>query len=58
MNLTGPDGYIKAPPQSSSAFQSTMDCSYVITVYMGYGVEVQNLKRFLIALQVHIAHTI
>ncbi|KAK1900064.1 Seizure protein 6 like, partial [Dissostichus eleginoides] len=41
MNLTGPDGYIKAPPQSSSAFQSTMDCSYVITVYMGYGVEVQ-----------------
>ncbi|KAK5929845.1 hypothetical protein CgunFtcFv8_011043 [Champsocephalus gunnari] len=45
MNLTGPDGYIKAPPQSSSAFQSTMDCSYVITVYMGYGVEVQVRER-------------
>ncbi|XP_069581828.1 seizure 6-like protein 2, partial [Brachyistius frenatus] len=41
MNLTGPEGYIKAPPQSSSAFHSTMDCSYIITVYMGYGVEVQ-----------------
>ncbi|XP_054456055.1 seizure protein 6 homolog [Anoplopoma fimbria] len=41
LNLTGPEGYIEAPPQSSSAFPSTMDCSYVITVYMGYGVEVQ-----------------
>ncbi|XP_069022613.1 seizure protein 6 [Embiotoca jacksoni] len=41
MNLTGPEGYIEAPPQSSSAFHSTMDCSYIITVYMGYGVEVQ-----------------
>lgn len=41
LNLTGPEGYIEAPPQSSSAFHSTVDCSYVITVYMGYGVEVQ-----------------
>ncbi|XP_059186789.1 seizure protein 6 homolog isoform X2 [Centropristis striata] len=41
LNLTGPEGYIEAPPQSSSAFHSTMDCSYIITVYMGYGVEVQ-----------------
>ncbi|XP_031728302.1 seizure protein 6 homolog isoform X2 [Anarrhichthys ocellatus] len=44
LNLTGPEGYIEAPPQSSSAFHSTMDCSYVITVYMGYGVEVQVLN--------------
>uniref|UniRef100_A0A8C3A849 Seizure related 6 homolog n=1 Tax=Cyclopterus lumpus TaxID=8103 RepID=A0A8C3A849_CYCLU len=41
LNLTGPEGYIEAPPQSSSALHSTVDCSYVITVYMGYGVEVQ-----------------
>ncbi|KAM9852817.1 seizure protein 6 homolog [Aulostomus maculatus] len=42
LNLSGPDGYIEAPPpQSSSAFHSTVDCSYIITVYMGYGVEVQ-----------------
>lgn len=41
LNLTGPEGYIEAPPQSSSAFHSTVDCSYTITVYMGYGVEVQ-----------------
>lgn len=41
LNLTGPEGYIEAPPQSSSPFHSTVDCSYIITVYMGYGVEVQ-----------------
>uniref|UniRef100_A0AAV2J5E6 Uncharacterized protein n=1 Tax=Knipowitschia caucasica TaxID=637954 RepID=A0AAV2J5E6_KNICA len=41
LNLTGPEGFIQAPPQSSSSFLSTADCSYVITVYMGYGVEVQ-----------------
>jgi len=40
LNLTGPEGYIDAPPQSTSALHS-MYCSYVITVYMGYGVEVQ-----------------
>uniref|UniRef100_A0A4W6CDE6 Seizure related 6 homolog n=1 Tax=Lates calcarifer TaxID=8187 RepID=A0A4W6CDE6_LATCA len=41
LNLTGPEGYIEAPPQSSSDFYSTVDCTYIITVYMGYGVEVQ-----------------
>ncbi|CAJ1065935.1 seizure protein 6 homolog isoform X2 [Xyrichtys novacula] len=41
LNLTGPEGFIEAPPQSSSAFYSTVDCSYIITVFMGYGVEVQ-----------------
>ncbi|XP_041851043.1 seizure protein 6-like [Melanotaenia boesemani] len=41
INLTGPEGYIEAPPQSSSSFHSTVDCTYIITVYMGYGVEVQ-----------------
>uniref|UniRef100_A0A1A7YAE0 Seizure related 6 homolog n=1 Tax=Iconisemion striatum TaxID=60296 RepID=A0A1A7YAE0_9TELE len=41
LNLTGPEGYVEAPPQLSSSFQSTTDCNYVISVYMGYGVEVQ-----------------
>ncbi|KAK2847512.1 hypothetical protein Q5P01_010511 [Channa striata] len=41
LNLTEPEGYIEAPPQSCSGFHSTKDCSYIITVYMGYGVEVQ-----------------
>lgn len=41
LNLTKTEGYIEAPPQSSSAFHSTIDCSYLITVYLGYGVEVQ-----------------
>uniref|UniRef100_A0A674MYW9 Seizure related 6 homolog n=1 Tax=Takifugu rubripes TaxID=31033 RepID=A0A674MYW9_TAKRU len=41
LNLTGPEGYIQAPPTSSSAPHATSDCSYTVTVYMGYGVEVQ-----------------
>ncbi|KAF3692524.1 Seizure protein 6 [Channa argus] len=41
LNLTEPEGYIEAPSQSCSGFHSTKDCSYIITVYMGYGVEVQ-----------------
>ncbi|KAM8768016.1 seizure protein 6 homolog isoform 2-T2 [Acanthopagrus schlegelii] len=44
LNLTKTEGYIEAPPQSSSAFHSTIDCSYLITVYLGYGVEVQFMK--------------
>ncbi|XP_034024867.1 seizure protein 6-like [Thalassophryne amazonica] len=44
LNLTGPDGYIEVPPQSSSTFQSTVDCSYTIIVYLGYGVEIQVLN--------------
>uniref|UniRef100_A0A668AP43 Seizure related 6 homolog n=1 Tax=Myripristis murdjan TaxID=586833 RepID=A0A668AP43_9TELE len=30
-----------APPQASSSFSSTVDCSYTVAVYMGYGVEIQ-----------------
>ncbi|XP_028321319.1 seizure protein 6 homolog isoform X2 [Gouania willdenowi] len=44
MNLTMPEGYIEVPPKSSSSFQSTTDCSFIITVYMGFGVEVQVMK--------------
>ncbi|XP_076024007.1 seizure protein 6 homolog [Genypterus blacodes] len=42
LNLTGVEGYIEAPPQSTAASHSTpLDCSYIITVYMGFGVEIQ-----------------
>ncbi|XP_068601887.1 seizure protein 6 homolog [Brachionichthys hirsutus] len=44
LNLTGPEGYMEAPPLSGSAFHATVDCSYTITVCMGYGVEVQVMK--------------
>lgn len=37
LNLTRPEGYIEAPPRSGS----TTNCRYLISVYMGYGVEVQ-----------------
>ncbi|XP_018586841.2 seizure protein 6-like isoform X3 [Scleropages formosus] len=39
MNLTAAEGYIKA-----SLSDSAMDCMYSITVYLGYGVEVQVLE--------------
>ncbi|XP_005750412.1 seizure protein 6 homolog isoform X2 [Pundamilia nyererei] len=41
LNLTGPEGYIEAPPHTNSAFYFTTDCNYIVTVYTGYGVEVQ-----------------
>lgn len=44
LNLTGPEGYIEAPPHTNSAFYFTTDCNYIVTVYTGYGVEVQVRK--------------
>uniref|UniRef100_A0AAY4DTJ3 Seizure related 6 homolog b n=1 Tax=Denticeps clupeoides TaxID=299321 RepID=A0AAY4DTJ3_9TELE len=38
-NLTAPEGLIESPPQAGS--WSTVDCSYSVTAYMGYGVEIQ-----------------
>ncbi|XP_056138840.1 seizure protein 6 homolog [Lampris incognitus] len=43
-NLTGPEGYIEAPPQFTSGFYSPVDCTYIITIYTGYGVEIQVKK--------------
>lgn len=40
LNLTDAEGYIEMPP-SSDSFDSTMDCTYFVTVYLGYGVEIQ-----------------
>lgn len=49
LNLTGPEGYIEAPPHTNSAFYSTTDCNYIVTVYTGYGVEVQVRKSYEVA---------
>lgn len=40
-NLTAPEGYIETPQPSSSHYYSSVDCTYTVTVYMGYGVEIQ-----------------
>ncbi|KAK3549400.1 hypothetical protein QTP86_001227 [Hemibagrus guttatus] len=40
MNLTDAEGYIEMPP-STDSFDSTMDCTYYVSVYLGYGVEIQ-----------------
>ncbi|XP_062329437.1 seizure protein 6 homolog [Osmerus eperlanus] len=40
-NLTAPDGYIETPQPPGSWYYSTEDCVYTVTVYMGYGVEIQ-----------------
>ncbi|XP_038817053.1 seizure protein 6 homolog isoform X1 [Salvelinus namaycush] len=40
-NLTSPEGYIETPQPSSSHYYSSVDCTYTVTVYMGYGVEIQ-----------------
>ncbi|XP_072548129.1 seizure protein 6 homolog isoform X2 [Salminus brasiliensis] len=39
-NFTAPGGYIETPPPSSW-YYSNVDCIYIVTVYMGYGVEIQ-----------------
>ncbi|KAL4647199.1 hypothetical protein GN956_G7842 [Arapaima gigas] len=42
-NFTAPEGYIEAP-QQSNPWSSSVDCTYSVTVYMGYGVELQVLN--------------
>uniref|UniRef100_A0A8C7D7Z2 Seizure related 6 homolog n=1 Tax=Oncorhynchus kisutch TaxID=8019 RepID=A0A8C7D7Z2_ONCKI len=39
--LTSPEGYIETPQPSSSHYYSSVDCTYTVTVYTGYGVEIQ-----------------
>ncbi|KAM9455253.1 seizure protein 6 isoform 2-T2 [Clarias gariepinus] len=46
-NLTDAEGYIEMPP-SSDSFDSSMDCTYFVTVYLGYGVEIQVLNVTLV----------
>ncbi|XP_061417090.1 seizure protein 6 homolog isoform X1 [Lethenteron reissneri] len=41
MNYTGPDGYIDSPDSPGFPYFSSLDCTYTVTVYTGYGVELQ-----------------
>lgn len=43
MNFTDPEGHIEIPQLHSSASlpDPEVDCTYVVTVYLGYGIEVQ-----------------
>ncbi len=40
-NFTSPGGYIETPQQARSWYNTDVDCTYTVTVYMGYGVEIQ-----------------
>ncbi len=40
-NFTSPGGYIETPQQARSWHNTDVDCTYTVTVYMGYGVEIQ-----------------
>ncbi|KAL7848339.1 hypothetical protein AOLI_G00230570 [Acnodon oligacanthus] len=42
MNFTDAEGYIEMPPRAGDS--STVDCAYLVTVYLGYGVEIQVLN--------------
>ncbi|XP_016380796.1 seizure protein 6-like isoform X1 [Sinocyclocheilus rhinocerous] len=40
-NFTSPGGYIETLQQAKSWYNTDVDCTYTVTVYMGYGVEIQ-----------------
>ncbi|XP_051963166.1 seizure protein 6 homolog isoform X1 [Xyrauchen texanus] len=40
-NFTAPGGYIETPQPAKSWYNTNVDCTYTVTVYMGYGVEIQ-----------------
>ncbi|XP_069767167.1 seizure protein 6 isoform X2 [Narcine bancroftii] len=40
-NFTDSEGYVESPEYPSHLFYSNLDCIYTITVYTGYGVELQ-----------------
>ncbi|XP_036451612.1 LOW QUALITY PROTEIN: seizure protein 6 homolog [Colossoma macropomum] len=42
MNFTDAEGDIEMPPRADDS--STVDCTYLVTVYLGYGVEIQVLN--------------
>ncbi|XP_042735708.1 seizure protein 6 homolog [Lagopus leucura] len=44
--LAGPEGWLVSPEPASAPYDSSMDCTYTISVYPGYGVEikVQNIS--------------
>ncbi|XP_051535423.1 seizure protein 6 homolog isoform X2 [Myxocyprinus asiaticus] len=40
-NFTAPGGYIETPQPAKSWYNTNVDCTYTVTIYMGYGVEIQ-----------------
>ncbi|XP_010868648.2 seizure protein 6 homolog isoform X2 [Esox lucius] len=46
VNFTDPEGHIIIPQQQHAALSSDLavDCTYLVTVYLGYGIEVQVLN--------------
>lgn len=40
-NFTTPEGHIEVPAQPDAWSYPGLDCTYTISVYMGYGVEIQ-----------------
>ncbi|KAI1893393.1 hypothetical protein AGOR_G00123270, partial [Albula goreensis] len=44
VNLTAPEGYIEVPPPSGAWYYPIVECTFTVTVYMGYGVEIQVLN--------------
>ncbi|XP_041094647.1 seizure protein 6 homolog [Polyodon spathula] len=40
-NLTALEGFVESPESSGSGFYHSLDCTYTITVYTSYGVELQ-----------------
>uniref|UniRef100_A0A3B1JU50 Seizure related 6 homolog n=1 Tax=Astyanax mexicanus TaxID=7994 RepID=A0A3B1JU50_ASTMX len=51
MNFTDAEGYIEMPPRTEDSHDSTVDCTYLITVYLGYGIEIQVVLEDLGGLQ-------
>ncbi|KAA0702007.1 Seizure protein 6 -like protein [Triplophysa tibetana] len=47
-NFTAPGGYIETPQHTRSAYNTNVDCTYTVTVYMGYGVEIQVMNVSLV----------
>ncbi|KAJ8342101.1 hypothetical protein SKAU_G00320290 [Synaphobranchus kaupii] len=43
-NLTAPEGYMEVPPAPAAWSHPSLDCTFTVTVYMGYGVEIQVLN--------------
>ncbi|KAG8140592.1 hypothetical protein E2320_003269, partial [Naja naja] len=40
-NITDIEGYVESPDYAGTTFYGGLDCTYTISVYMGYGIEVQ-----------------
>nr|XP_055052520.1 seizure protein 6 homolog isoform X1 [Misgurnus anguillicaudatus] len=47
-NFTAPGGYIETPQHARNWYNTNMDCTYTVTVYMGYGVEIQVMNVSLV----------